>query len=33
MLNLLPAGGTQYVVQYTGVGDCFVTVAHILTVK
>jgi hypothetical protein len=33
MVGLLPAGSAQYVVRYTGVGDCFVTVAHILTAK
>jgi hypothetical protein len=33
MVNLIPAGSPQYVVRYTGVGDCFVTVAHILTAK
>ena len=31
--NLIPNGSAQYLVQYTGVGDCFVTVAHVLTVK
>jgi hypothetical protein len=31
--NLIPNGSAQYVVQYTSVGDCFVTVAHVLTVK
>jgi hypothetical protein len=31
--NLIPNGAAQYVVQYTGVGDCFVTVAHVLTAK
>lgn len=31
--NLIPIGSAQYVVQYTSVGDCFVTVAHVLTVK
>jgi hypothetical protein len=31
--NIIPNGVGQYVVLYTGVGDCFVTVAHVLTVK
>jgi hypothetical protein len=31
--NLIPAGSNQYVVSYTGVGDCFVTVAHVLTAR
>jgi len=31
--NLVPSGSAQYFVQYTSVGDCFVPVAHILTVK
>lgn len=31
--NLIPNGSAQYVVQYTSVGDCFVTVAHVLTAK
>ena len=33
VMNIIPNGSAQYVVQYTGVGDCFVTVAHVLTVK
>ena len=31
--NIIPNGVAQYVVRYTGVGDCFVTVAHVLTIK
>ena len=31
--NIIPNGSAVYLVQYTGVGDCFVTVAHVLTVK
>lgn len=31
--NLIPTGSALYIVQYTGVGDCFVTVAHVLTAK
>jgi hypothetical protein len=31
--GLIPAGSAGYVVQYTGVGDCFVTVAHVLTAR
>lgn len=31
--NIIPNGVAQYVVRYTGVGDCFISVAHVLTVK
>jgi len=31
--NLIQTGSAQYIVQYNGVGDCFVTVAHVLTAK
>lgn len=33
MTNIIPSGASQYVVRYTGVGDCFITVAHVLTAK
>ncbi|MFY9556796.1 MAG: hypothetical protein WAV47_18950 [Blastocatellia bacterium] len=31
--NILPTGSARYFVQYTSIGDCFVTVAHVLTAK